>query len=398
MRRWAKCARASIVLALGILATTTVAMAGGHTPDCDATAQRLVNECAAIQEGDVVWIHGNTNDIELLESVAVHVRKRGAFPLLSITTDDLTRRMYEEVPAKYDTQKPELGLKLAGMIDAVISVSAEENPALLADVPPERIAAHGKTSEQVYKVLQSRKVRQVNLGNNLYPTTALAKQFGISRDELATVFWNGVNIDYRKLQRAADTVQTYLASGNAVRITNKNGTDISMQIKRRPVHVNDGVISSDDIRSGGAACQVWLPAGEVYLAPIPGTATGTVVVDRHLFRGQEIRKLRMDFRDGKLTSMTAKSGLEPLRKFYDACGPGKEEFAAIDIGINPNVRIPPDSRMTGWMASGMITVGVGMNTWAGGENTSEFALFTHLPGSTLIVDGRTLVDEGVLKP
>ena len=398
MRGWAKHAPASAALALGILATATVAMAGGNTPDFDATAERLVNECAAIQEGDIVWIHGNTNNMKLLESVAVHVRKRGAFPLLSMTTDDLMRRMYEDVPAKYDTQEPELALKLAGMIDATISVSAEEDPALLANVPPERIAAHSKTSEQVYKVMQSRKVRQVNLGNALYPTTALAKQFGISQDELATIFWNGVNIDYRKLQRAAETVQTYLATGNTVRITNENGTDISMQIKHRPVHVNDGVISSDDLRSGGAACQVWLPAGEVYLAPIPGTATGTVVVDRHLFRGQEIRGLRMDFRNGKLTSMTAKSGLEPLKKFYDACGAGKEEFAAIDVGINPNVRIPPDSRMVGWMASGMITVGIGMNTWAGGENTSEFALFTHLPDSTLIVDGRTLVDKGVLKP
>ena len=398
MEKWTKHLIVSAAVSLGILLMTPVAIAGDYEADFGAIAQRLVNQCAGIEEGDVVLIHGTPSNIELLEDVAVYVRKQGAFPLLQVTTDQLVRRMYKEVPAKYDTQTPELGLKVARMIDAAITVSAEENPALLADIPPERIAAQYKTRESVYNVMMSRNVRRVNLGNGLYPTAALAKQFAVSKDKLATIFWNGVNVDYRELQTAADTVKTYLETGNTVRITADNGTDITMQIKRRPVHVNDGVISKDDLRAGGAACQSWLPAGEVYLAPVPGTAEGTVVVDRHFYQGQEIRDLRMTFKAGKMTSMTAKSGLEPLQKLYDASGAGKEQFAAIDIGVNPNVRIPPDSRMVGWMASGMISVGIGWNTWAGGENTTEFAFYTHLPNHTMTVDGRTLIDKGVLMP
>jgi len=121
-------------------------------------------------------------------------------------------------------------------------------------------------------------------------------------------------------------------------------------------------------------------------------------VDRHYFRGKEIRGLRLEFQAGRLASMTAQSGIEPLKRLYDACGAGKDRFAALDVGVNPNVRIPPDSRMVAWMASGMVTVGVGTNKWAGGDVSSDFALFTHLPMATLEVDGRKLIDKGTLQP
>lgn len=398
MKGWTRYILLSTALVLTALATTTVATAEEPQADFQAIAERLVNQCAAIQEGDLVFITGRPNDIELLEHVTIYVRKLGAFPLLSVTTDNLERRLYDEIPAKYDTQARTFDVKIAGMVDAIISVSAEENPTLLADVPPQRIAARHKTMQTVYNTLLTRNVRQVDLGNALYPTAATARQLGLPLNELSTIFWNGVNVDYLKLQAIAETVKARLSAGKNVRITNENGTDLQVRIERRPIHVNDGVISEDDLRIGQAACQVWLPAGEVYLAPVPGTAQGTVVVDRHYFHGREIRDLRMTFKNGKLTSMTAKSGLKPLQKLYDASGTGKEQFAAIDIGINPNVQIPPNSRMTAWMASGMITVGIGTNVWAGGENLSDFALYTHLPGATLIVDEKTLVENGVLKP
>ena len=54
--------------------------------------------------------------------------------------------------------------------------------------------------------------------------------------------------------------------------------------------------------------------------------------------------------------------------------------------------------MTPWMASGMITIGVGLNDWAGGDNTSEFWLYTHMPQASLTVDGKRLIERGILKP
>lgn len=368
----------------------------GEGPDYEALAQRLVNQCARIHEGDLVLVTGGVRDVELLEDIAVNVRKLGAFPLVTLGSDRMTRRMYTDVPTKYDSQTPELDLKLLNLVTAWIYVDFGEAQGLLADIPPERRAVVNKTYAPVNDLFLKRSIRGVNLGNGLYPTAALAKLYGVSQEELSKIFWDGVNVDYSKLQAAGETMKTALATGKEAHITNPNGTNLKVRIEGRPIFVSDGVISADDMQRGGAACQVWLPAGEVFTAPVPGTAEGKVVVDRQFFQGKEIQGLTLTFKAGKLASMTAKAGLEPLKALYDVSGPGKELFAAIDIGINPNVRLVPGSSMAAWMPAGMITVGIGGNTWAGGENNADFGFFGFLPGSTLKVDGKVLVENGVL--
>lgn len=387
-----------IVLSVFLLSIPTAGYSAEEPTgtDHDAIAQKLVTQSANIQEGDLVLVLGGVEDFELLESIAVQVRKLGAFPLVAPSSDRMARRMYDDVAAKYDSQAPEFALKLTSLVDAVISVDFGE-PGLLAHVPPERLATRSKAFQPVATLSLARNVRQVNLGNALYPTVALSKQFGISQEEMTRIFWDGVNVDYSKLQAKGEALKAHLTNGKEVYITNPNGTDLKVGIEGRPVFVSDGVISDEDMKKGGAACQVWLPAGDVFLAAVPGTAEGKVVVDRQFFQGEEIEGLTLTFKAGKLTSMTAKSGLEPLKKFYDAAGPGKDLFAFVNIGFNPAVRIVPGSRMVAWMPAGMITVGIGGNLWAGGENEVAYGMSNHLPGSTVSVDGKVLVENGTLK-
>jgi aminopeptidase len=369
----------------------------GRVVDYEALAQKLVNQCAKIHEGEIVFINGGVGNLELLEDIAVNVRKLGAFPLVTIGSDRITRRMYTEVPVKYDNQIPELSLKLLSFVTSIISVDYSETPSLLADIPPERFVAISKASEPVNELLVNRKVKGVSLGNGLYPTEAQAKQFGLTLKELSDIFWNGVNVDYPKLEATGKAVKTILSGGKEVQITNANGTDIMMRIESRQVFVSDGSLSDEDLQRGYAASQVYLPAGEVYLAPVTGSAEGKIVVDRLFYQDKEITGLTLTFQKGKLTSMTAKSGIEPFKAIYDAAESGKEEFAFIDLGINPDVHIKPGSKLVAWMPTGMITVGIGNNIWAGGGNKNPFSYSFFLPGSTIKVDGKVLVENGILK-
>ena len=363
----------------------------------EALAQKLVNQCANIHEGEFVMVSGGVRDLELLEDIAINVGKKGAYPILTISSDRLTRRWVTEVPVKYDTRTPEGDLKLFGFITAVISVDYGETIGLLSDIPAERLVARGKAYEPVNELVTKRNIKGVNLGNGLYPTEASAKQFGLTLKELSDLFWKGVNVDYTKLEATGKSVQLLLAGGKEVVLTNPNGTNLKLRIEKRQVIVSDGVLSAEDLKKGYATSQAFLPAGEAYVSPVPGTAEGTVVVDRQFFQDKEILGLTLTFKAGKLTSMTAKSGLEPLKKMYDAAGPGKEEFAFVDLGINPNVTVKPGSKLVAWMPAGMVTIGIGNNVWAGGENKSPYSMASFLPGSTLKVDGKVLVENGVLK-
>ena len=52
--------------------------------------------------------------------------------------------------------------------------------------------------------------------------------------------------------------------------------------------------------------------------------------------------------------------------------------------------------MNVWSRAGAVTVGVGNNTWAGGDNRTPFGLTPEVPKATLTVDGKELVMDGKL--
>ncbi len=364
--------------------------------DCEAIARKLVTQCAAVQEGEMIYIEGGSKDFQLLEDIVVNVRKVGGYPLVSFGSDRLTRRWWTEVPEKYDTQSREPWVKLWNLFSAGIFVSYNEDEAVLADIPAQRFAAVGKANAVIDETLQKSNFRAINLGNGLYPTVQLAQRYGLSKDELARIFWDCVNIDYAELQKTCEAVKSVIAAGNEVRITHANGTDFKVRIAGRPVLFSDGVISAEDIKKGYAACQVWLPAGEVYVTPIAGTAEGKIVIDRNFLQGEEITGMTMVFKAGKLVSMSAKSGLERVKAFYDAAGEGKDEFAFVDIGVNPKLGEGPGSRILNYVMAGMITIGIGNNVWAGGSIAMPYAFQGYLPGGTLTVDKKPLIKNGKL--
>jgi aminopeptidase len=388
---------AILLLSLSFVTKAQPLLSKTRAADNEALAQKIVNQCANIREGEFVMITGGARDMDLLEDIVVNVGKLGAFPLLTLGSDRMIRRWMTEVPEKYDTRSPESDLKLFSFITTQINVDYGESPGLLSDIPPDRFITRGKAYEPVNELMEKRNIKGVSLGNGLYPTEANAKQFGLSQKELSDIFWKGVNVDYPKLEASGKSVQALLSKGKEVHITNPNGTDITMRIENRQAIVSDGVLSADDLKKGFASSQVYLPAGEAYISPVPGTAEGKVVVDRQFFQDKEIIGLTLTFKAGKLTSITAKSGLEPLKAFYDAAGSGKEEFAFIDLGLNPDVHLKPGSKLVAWMPAGMVTVGIGNNVWAGGENKTSFSIASFLPGSTLKIDGKVLVENGMLK-
>jgi leucyl aminopeptidase (aminopeptidase T) len=377
---------------------TTAPSKTAPATDLKALSNRLTTDVAGVKEGEIVFINGGVRDLELLENLATNVRKAGAFPLLTVGSDRIGKIYFQEVPEKYDSQSPELDLKLATMANVTFGVDANEAEGVLADVPPTRLAATGKAFEPVADLYLKRNVRQVAIGNALYPTEWRAKRFGMTQEELARSFWSAVNADYSALQATGERVRATLATGKEVHITNPNGTDLKVRIEGRPFFVSDGIISAEDVKKGGPAVSVYLPAGEVYCAPVPGTAEGKVVVSRDFYQGQEVTDVTLTFVAGKLTSMTGSGpGFAKLKSQYDATGPGREQFAFVDFGINPNFSIPATSKLGNWIQSGMVTVGIGNNTWAGGDNTVSYGQIGYLPGSTVTVDGKTVVEKGVLK-
>lgn len=366
----------------------------------DELAQRLVTQSARVKEGEIVYLSGGVRDLELLENLATHVSKVGAFPLVIVSSDRMIKRSFTDVPAKFDSKEPKLDLALADLLDVAIVVDSTESAGLLEGISFERRAARAKAAAPVNKKYVDNSVRFVEVGNGLYPTSWLAQRLGMSQGDLAKSFWEGVNVDYTALQSRGETVKAALAAGKKLRVARAaNGTDVTVSIAARPIVVSDGIISAADVKQGGPAVAVFLPAGEVSITPIAGSANGKVVVDRMYFDNKEIQNLTLDFAAGKLASMSGSgSGYAAFKARYDAASdPGKAAFAYVDFGINDKVRLPETSKVGTWAPAGMVTVGIGNNINFGGENNADYGFFFHLPGTTVTLDGKAIVENGDLK-
>jgi leucyl aminopeptidase (aminopeptidase T) len=167
-----------------------------------------------------------------------------------------------------------------------------------------------------------------------------------------------------------------------------------MDIGCRSVYVSDGIISTEDLKNGRAGSSVYLPAGEVFLTPVPGSVNGKVVIDLSFFQGTQITGLTLNIENGKVTSMEAETGLDSFKDFYDAQGEGMDLFSFIDFGINSNVKIPSGSTLMSYMPVGMVTVGIGNNIWAGGSNNANSGFSFFQPGCTVKLDDQIILEKG----
>jgi len=386
---WVRLGFAAAMLLLG-------ASAAAQETAKSAIARNLV-QAGLVKAGDRVLITGSLRDAALLEDIAVEAMKVGAHPLITISSDRLLRRSYEEVAATYDDVTSPVDMMLVNNFDVQISLDVSENEGLLAGVPVARRTARSKAGVPVTHAYHKRKVRSVNLGNGLYPTSSLSRRLAVPQEALATAFWRAASVSPASLRTKGETLQRAFAGDGIVTITAPNGTNISLKVDADLGFVSDGRLTPEKIKKGSAAAATYLPAGELIMPAVNSSASGTIVLDRVVWDGRLIRGLKLVFDKGLLTSMTAANDMSSLQERYDGAGGAKNRFGFIDIGINEQTRLPVGSGRVVWTAPGSIVFGFGDNRAFGGANQSDFAFVAQLGGATMTVDGKAVITAGKLK-
>jgi leucyl aminopeptidase (aminopeptidase T) len=387
------------VMSAALLLTTLTGAADSQPRGeaLDTIAERLLSTAAGVSTGEKVLITGSPRDVEFLESLAVQVRRRGAFPLVRYQTDALARRLFADVPPELDSQTDPWSLLLAQNVDVVIEVDPHDRIDIFAHIPMERLQARWAQNDSNETLMAKRGVRFLNIGGGLYPAQHLTQSTGLTKDVLSSLFWSGLAVDLSRLASDGQRLSQRLSAGKHVRIRHPNGTDLRFRIDNRPSVVDDGVISATE-RLPGISPAASLPAGTVALAPVSGSAEGRLVVNLDYDRGQPIEGLRLDFRRGRVTQIDARSGLEAFLSRYRSIGAGKDELGTFVVGYNPNIQIPPGSRLAAGQAAGAVTLGLGYNVWAGGSNEVSYSTDHPLIGATVEIDGQPLIVDGRLLP
>jgi leucyl aminopeptidase (aminopeptidase T) len=133
--------------------------------------------------------------------------------------------------------------------------------------------------------------------------------------------------DFSAIRRRSAALATALTEGSEVRISGSSGTDLTMSIEGRKGLADDG-----DLRAAGAFGN--LPAGEGFIAPVEGSANGTLAFDGSIWPlGKLEEPLVIEVEDGYAKRFVGNPA-EEFRMAIDAYG--KEAYAVAELGIGTN--------------------------------------------------------------
>jgi len=357
----------------------------------DAIADSMVNESLSVQPGELVVITGNPSEIDLMAALQVAVSKAGGQSLISLNIPEANKRVVMETPIEHMAQLPTQNLLVAKMTDVFINVGSVQDPDLFADVPEERLAAFRQSGLPLARAFNNMRFRSATLGQTGgIPTTPYAMSVGADPGELQEIFWEATAVAPSELIPTATKIASLMMPDTEIRITSKAGTDLTLKVDQTPARINAGRTS--DVRAPTGPTNVWLPAGEAYVC-VYG-ASGTLVVPWTSFRGVPVENLKLTFKNGEMTKMSADSNQAMLEEYFAASSSTLKIASLIDIGLNRHSRSPKGTHHYSWEMGGMLTLLLGNNSWAGGDNDSDAALGLHMPGTSVSIGGKYVIKNG----
>ena len=312
--------------------------------DLDKAVRVVVRDCLGVGEGEEVLVICNPATHDLGERMQTEAREAGA--------------------------------------DAVLALMEERGSH--AAEPPDSVAAAMAAAD----VVLAPTVQSLSHTEARAAATAagvrLATLPGVTAEMLARV----MSADMEGLRRKGNAVAAALEGGSIARITSANGSDLRLGLEGR-----HAIPDAGDLRAAGA----WgnLPCGEGFIAPVEGTAEGTLAVDGSIAAvGLVDDPVTLTISEGHLTAADGEAG-ERLMELLTAHGPDGTNVAELGIGTNEKAiltgEVLEDEKILG-----TAHVAFGASASMGGTVQVPVHLDCVITRPTVEVDGEAIVRDGEL--
>jgi len=212
------------------------------------------------------------------------------------------------------------------------------------------------------------------------------------------VYLDALDIDYAAMAAEMDAVITRMRAGD-VRVTTPAGTDVRFRVGDRPFNRQTGDASKAHAMQGRIRIDrhTELPAGVLRVAPLENTVNGVIVLPAARFETTRATGVRLVFREGVITDVSAQSGADAVKAFV-ASEPGASHFREFALGFNPKLVIPPGERALPYYGygAGVVRMSLGDNSELGGDVRGGGIRWLFFPDTTVAAGDTTLVRDGRL--
>jgi len=330
---------------------------------------------------------------EFAQMVEEECWKLGAHTLTLNFSSSRERLWYLLKPKSSLREMSPFAEAIARNADASIFIGEDDDPNWATGLAP-KIKLTAPVRQRLREILDRRKVRWAYFG---WPVPGATRVYNCDIRNFRKIFFQSIRETFKpRLQRLCNIYSRSLRKKRFVRIKADDGTDLSFRITGRPVLVDDGFISDDDIQRGDVGLNV--PAGEVFLAPLEHSAEGKIIFDRVAIPGfGKISGLELWFKQGKVTKCRAQKGVENFKKFLRANTGEKDRIAEFGIGTNPGARYTGGSIIIDEKIFGTIHIAIGNNRGAyHGKNkaSSHLDMIKDMKGGMVYADEELIMKDG----
>lgn len=179
----------------------------------------------------------------------------------------------------------------------------------------------------------------------------------------ASMLESSMNVDWKRLSKRTKSIAKVVNTAETIEIKTPNGTHVTMSKKGRQALSDDGILTTQGSFGN-------LPAGEVFLAPVEGSANGRLVLEWAPTR--ELRSpITLIVKDGIVKDVI---GEEPYAGYLGEKLNEREEnrnIAELGIGTNDMAK-RPDNILESEKILGTIHIALGDNSSFGGKVKTPF--------------------------
>jgi len=282
---------------------------------------------------------------------------------------------------------------IARRADVSIFIGEEDEPNWARGLTA-KIKLTAPVREKLHEITDRRRTRWAYFG---WPIPGTARAYGCPVDKFRQIFFDSVRKTFTgELLKLCKFYHDALEGKDRVQIVSDDGTDLSFRIKGRPVLVDDGIISREDLARGDVGVNI--PAGEVFIAPLETSADGEILFERVAIPGfGKLEGLKLRFQRGKVVDYKAERGEENFTEFLAANTGEKDRIGELGIGTNPGAAYTGGSIIIDEKIFGTAHIAIGNNRGAyHGKNraSSHLDLIKDMRRGQVFVDGKLIMDGG----
>lgn len=288
-------------------------------PRWDELGAVLVGHSTRVAPGERVLIAlGEVEALPLARAVYGHAVRAGGLPHVQFGSALLERELLLHGSDEQLDWVPELEARGLEWADVYVGLRALRNPGELEGVPPARLAAHRRALGTL-SALRDRETRWVLVR---VPTEPFAQQAGASLDEVLERFFGASLRDWAAEAERLRALAERFEAAETVRIVGR-GTDLAFSTRGRRYAVGDGTHN--------------MPDGEIYTAPVDGSAEGEIAFELPgSYGGAPVEGIRLELRAGRVERATATAGQDLLDRLL-ATDEGASRLGEFGVGANPGV-------------------------------------------------------------